>query len=73
MARRGSNRKPFYHVVVADSRHKRDGRCLEDLGFYDPRGNTQLALNEEKVKKWLQVGATPSPRVKQLFKRAGIA
>jgi small subunit ribosomal protein S16 len=72
MARRGGKRRPFYHIVAADERKPRDGRYLEQIGFYDPRGDTQLAVDEEKAKKWLNAGAQPSPTVKKLFKRAGI-
>jgi small subunit ribosomal protein S16 len=73
MTRRGSNRRPFYHIVAANSRAKRDGRFLEDLGVYMPRGETQLAINEERATHWLKTGARPSPTVAKLLKRAGIA
>jgi small subunit ribosomal protein S16 len=72
LARRGSKRRPFYHIVAADSRFKRDGRFLEQIGFFDPRGNQQLAVDEDKAKKWLAVGASTSPAVKKLLKRAGV-
>lgn len=72
MARAGTNRRPFYHIVAADSRKSRDGSFIERLGFYDPRGDTQLALDEEKTRKWLSCGATTSPAVKGLLKRAGL-
>lgn len=72
LTRRGSNRRPFYHVVVADSRFPRDGRCLEEIGFYDPRGNKPLAIDAERAQKWLSKGATTSATVKKLFKRAGV-
>ena len=72
LARRGTNKRPFYHIVAADASKKRDGRYLEQLGFYDPRGNTQLAVDAEKAKKWLQVGAGTSATVKKLLKRAGV-
>jgi small subunit ribosomal protein S16 len=73
LARRGSKRRPFYHIVAADSRFKRDGRFLDQVGFYDPRGNQQLAVDEDKAKKWLGVGAGTSPAVKKLLKRAGVS
>lgn len=72
MARRGSKRRPFYHIVAADRRKPRDGRYLEQIGFYDPRGDTRLTIDEDKAKKWLAVGANPSPTVKKLLLRAGI-
>jgi small subunit ribosomal protein S16 len=73
LARRGSKRRPFYHIVAADSRFKRDGRFLDQIGFYDPRGDQQLAVDEDKAKKWLSVGAGTSPAVKKLLKRAGVS
>ena len=73
MARRGTTHRPYYHIVATDSRKRRDGRYLEQIGTYDPLGETSLNLDEEKVKKWLSVGAQQSPTVKKLIKRAGIA
>lgn len=72
MSRRGTRNRPFYHIVATDARFKRDGRFLEQVGVYDPLGDTQLAVDETKVKKWLSVGATQSQTVKKLLKRAGI-
>ena len=72
MARHGTKKRPFYHIVAADSRHKRDGRFLEQLGSYDPLAATQLKVDAEKAKKWLAAGAQTSPVVKQLLKRAGV-
>jgi len=72
MARHGSKRRPFYHIVAADSRAKRDGRFIDQIGVYNPLGETQLAIDEEKAKKWLSTGATTSPTVGKLLKRAGI-
>ena len=72
MARHGTKRRPFYPIVAADSRAKRDGRFVEQLGVYNPLGETQLAIDEEKAKKWLAVGATTSATVASLLKRAGI-
>lgn len=72
MARRGTKKRPFYHIVAADSRDPRDGRFLEQLGVYDPLAGTQLTIDQEKAKKWLAVGATQSPTVKQLLRRAGL-
>ncbi len=50
----------------------RDGRYLEQIGFYDPCGDTQLVIDEDKAMKWLAVGAHPSPTVKKLLRRAGV-
>ena len=72
MARRGTTHRPFYHIVATDSRNRRDGRYLEQIGTYDPLGETSLNLDEAKAKKWLSVGAQQSPTVKKLLKRAGI-
>ncbi len=71
MARHGTKKRPFYHIVAADSRHKRDGRFLEQLGVYNPLAETQLKLDMVKAQKWLDAGAQTSPVVKQLLKRAG--
>ncbi len=72
LARHGGNRRPFYHIVAADKRDRRDGRFLEQIGFYDPRGEKPLAVDEEKAKKWLSCGARTSATVKELFRRAGV-
>ena len=72
MQRHGAKKRPFYHIVATDERMPRDGRYLEQLGVYDPRGDKPLALDEQKVQKWLQVGAKPSATVKRLIARAGI-
>src|SRR6185295_3495933 len=72
LSRRGTTNRPYYHIVATDSRHPRDGRFLEQIGVYDPLGNTSLAVDEEKAKKWLKNGATQSPVVKKLLRRAGV-
>jgi len=71
LARAGSKKRPFYHVVVADSRSSRDGKYIERLGYYNPvaRGNdTKLRLNKEVIEKWVGNGAQLSTRVKTLLK-----
>ena len=72
LARRGTNKRPFYHIVATDSQKKRDGRFLEQIGFYDPLGKTQLAVDQDKAVKWLKTGAATSATVKKLLKRAGV-
>lgn len=72
MARRGTTHRPFYHIVAADQRSRRDGRYLDQIGSYDPLGETTLELDEEKAKKWLSVGARQSPTVQKLLRRAGL-
>lgn len=72
MQRHGAKKRPFYHIVATDSRNPRDGRYLEQLGVYDPRGDKHLDLDSEKVQRWLSHGAKPSATVARLIKRAGI-
>lgn len=72
LARRGATHRPFYHLVAADSRCRRDGRYLEQIGVFDPIGNKSLAIDEEKARKWLSRGAQASKTVHKLLKRAGI-
>lgn len=72
LTRGGSKRHPFYHVVVADSRFPRDGRCIERLGYYNPidKKQTELKLNHERITYWMSKGAQPSDRVARLIKQA---
>jgi len=72
LARRGGTHRPFYHIVAADRRRPRDGNYLDQIGTYDPLGETALKVDEEKARKWVSVGAQPSPTVKKLLRRAGI-
>ena len=73
LKRMGSNKKPFYRIVVADSRAPRDGRFIELLGTYDPRTNpAKVTIKEEEVLKWLNNGAQPSDTVKNLLSKQGI-
>lgn len=73
LKRMGAKKNPFYRIVIADSRTPRDGRFIEEIGYYDP--NTQPAtvrIDEDKALKWLQDGAKASDTVRSLFKQAGI-
>jgi len=76
MSRAGTKKRPFYHIVVADSRSPRDGRFIERLGFFNPllaKDNAErLKLDLEKVKAWLAKGATPSDRILRFLDAAGI-
>jgi small subunit ribosomal protein S16 len=73
LRRQGSKKAPFYRVVVADSRSPRDGRCIEELGYYNPLSNpAEIKIDEEKALKWLKTGAEPSETVKSLMKKTGI-
>ncbi len=71
LKRFGTKKKPFYRVVVMDSRTPRDGRVLEEIGLYHPieKAEKQFSVNEAKVKDWIARGATPSNTVKQLLAR----
>ncbi len=70
----GSSKRPHYRVVVADARSPRDGRFIEEVGYYQPRTEpAEISLNEERVKYWLSTGAQPSTSVKDLIKKSGIA
>ena len=73
LRRMGSKKAPFYRIVVADSRSPRDGRFIEEVGYYDPMTNpATVKVEEEKVQKWLQNGAQPTETVKSLLTKAGI-
>jgi len=73
LKRMGAKKAPFYRLVVADARFPRDGRFIEEIGFYDPTKNPpQVNINIEKAKEWLKTGAEPSETVKSLFRKAGI-
>ncbi len=71
LKRFGTKKRPFYRIVVMDSRAPRDGRELEEIGIYHPieKLEKQVAVNETKVKEWMARGATPSDTVKQLLNR----
>lgn len=73
LTRLGAHKRPFYRVVIADSRARRDGPFIEILGTYDPlKEPSEVKLNVEKVKYWLQRGAQPTDIVKKLIQRAGL-
>ncbi|ASY53886.1 30S ribosomal protein S16 [Lactobacillus taiwanensis DSM 21401] len=69
----GSKRKPFYRIVVADSRMPRDGRFIEEVGYYNPLTNPdEVKLEEDKIFEWLEKGAQPSDTVRSLLSKAGL-
>jgi len=73
LARTGAKRKPFYHVVAAESREARDGRNIERLGFFNPvarGGDERLRLDTRRVDEWIKQGAQISDRVKRLLQEA---
>jgi len=73
LRRMGTKKKPFYRIVVADSRMPRDGRFIEEVGTYDPLQHpSKVVLKEERVSYWLRNGAQPSDTVKGLLLRLGI-
>lgn len=73
LKRMGAKKVPFYRLVVADSRSPRDGRFIEEIGYYNPVSQpAQVKIDEEKALKWLKNGAQPSDTVRSLLSRAGI-
>lgn len=73
LRRMGQKKAPFYRVIVADSRSPRDGRFIEEVGYYDPNKDPSvIKFDEEATKKWLATGAQPTERVAKLLKLAGI-
>src|SRR5687767_8650612 len=75
MKRTGRKNRPCYKISVSDSRFKRDGRTVEDLGLYDPisaKLDKQVQFDVERAKAWVAQGAQPSDTVRSLFKRAGV-
>ena len=71
LSRAGANKRPFYHLVVTDSRNKRDGRYIERLGFYNPFGKGKeedIRVDLDRVQFWVERGAQISDRVKKLLK-----
>ena len=73
LKRMGTHKKPFYRVIVADSRSPRDGRCIEMIGTYDPlKKDAQVNVDQAKALDWLKKGAIPSDTVRSLLSRVGI-
>jgi small subunit ribosomal protein S16 len=75
LARAGTKKRPYYHVVVADARSPRDGRFIEKIGNYDPKledKSKRVTLVTERVQHWLSVGAQPTDRVARFFDAAGL-
>ena len=72
LRRMGAKRQPSYRVVVADSRYPRDGRFIEEIGFYDPtKSPSVIRIDNEKAQKWLANGAQPTDTVRALLKKSG--
>jgi len=73
MKRMGMKKEPFYRIVVIDSRSARDGRPIEEVGYYNPVSDpSELKINEERARYWLGVGAQPSDTVRGLLKKCGV-
>ena len=73
LTRLGAKKAPFYRVIVADSRSPRDGRFIEEIGYYNPLTEpAEIKIDAEKAKKWLGNGAQPTETVKSLLKKSGI-
>ena len=73
LRRMGAKKAPFYRIVVADSRYPRDGRFIEEVGYYNPLTNpAEVKVDAEKVRKWIGNGAQPTDTVKALLKKNGI-
>ncbi len=73
LRRMGAKKSPFYRIVVADSRYPRDGRFIEEIGYYNPlKEPAEVKVDSEKAKKWIANGAQPTDTVKSLFKKHDI-
>ena len=73
LKRIGAKKAPFYRVVVADGRYPRDGRFIEEIGYYNPISEpAQISIDGEKAKAWIGKGAQPTETVKALLKKSGI-
>lgn len=73
LRRMGAKKAPFYRIVVADSRSPRDGRFIEEIGYYNPMTDpATIKLDEEKAQKWLTSGAQPTETVKSILTKSGI-
>lgn len=73
LRRMGAKKAPFYRVVVADSRFARDGRFIEEIGYYNPMEEPSVVkVDPEKAKAWMAKGAQPTDTVKALFKKHGV-
>ena len=73
LRRMGAKKAPFYRVVVADSRYPRDGRFIEEIGYYNPTTEpAEIKIDADKAKAWIVKGAQPTDTVKALLKKSGI-
>lgn len=72
LRRMGAKKAPFYRIVVADSRYPRDGRFIEEIGYYNPTVDpTELKVDVDRAQAWIKTGAQPTETVRDLLKKAG--
>ena len=73
LRRMGAKKAPYYRIIVADSRSPRDGRCIEEIGTYDPLTEpATITVDAEKAQQWIKYGAQPTDTVKALLKKANV-
>ena len=72
LRRAGAKKQPCYRVIVADERSPRGGRFIDEIGYYNPLGNSEIKIDADKAKDWLAKGVQPTDTVKALLKKAGI-
>lgn len=73
LTRMGAHKKPFYRIIVADSRARRDGPFIEVIGTYDPKKEpSEIKIDSERVKYWIERGAQPTDTVKKLIQKAAV-
>ena len=73
LRRMGAKKAPFYRIVVADSRYPRDGRCIDEIGYFDPtKEPSVIKVDADKAKEWIGKGAQPTDTVKVLLKKEGV-
>ena len=73
LRRMGAHKKPFYRIVVADARSPRDGKCIEEIGYFNPMVEpADIKLDMEKVNKWIKNGAQPTQRVKSIISKLSV-
>ena len=72
LRRAGAKKQPFYRVIVADERSPRGGRFIDEIGYYNPLGNSEIKIDADKAKDWLSKGVQPTETVTALLKKAGI-
>ena len=72
LRRAGAKKQPFYRVIIADERSPRGGRFIDEIGYYNPLGNSEIKIDADKAKDWLSKGVQPTETVKALLKKAGI-